>query len=776
MNYRITATLQHASLDRRFVLFIACLVLFAPVGLSAQSSGTGSSQQPQPQQQQPQAPEGVETGGYRIHQSIEVGYRVNDVTGNGEMYNTLVNLHSGLRLLDQTLSMESLTHAGSIFDHLWINSFGWGGDPNNALRARVGKNRWFDFRANFRRDQNYSDYNLLANPLNPSSSSPTLPVPFSPHYFATTRRMTDLDLTMLPLSRISLRVGYSHNSMTGPSYSSVHEGTDARLLQDWNTTLNNFRFGLDFKLLPHTVVSYDQFLDYYRGDTALSLAPFAPALLPGGGSVELGLPIDTVNKNPCAIPTGSTGLVDSNGMLTNLACNGFFAYNRQDRVRTSTPTERLSMRSNYWHRVDIAGSFAYSSADMNSTFNELFNGLSSRNFLRQSTLTGPPHAKEVSDVADFSVTVHLTEHLRLVDTFRFWAFRIPQSFNSLETDWTIPGLSSCAPPACSLLVPISSTSVSQATSQDVQSFNQNWKRNEFDVVWDATKYFGGRIGYRYGSKTFVHVNDFTTDDIDNIPIHENTALFGFWLRPKPTIRFNFNGEHTNNDKSLVRIGSRKESRYRIEGNYTPQPWAVLGASINLYQGSNGDSLVDYRGHNRNYGFTASLAPQKHFGFDLAYNYNDFQQNAFICFNDTPPVGVTLPVVSNAGDCTRNVNPNNPYNDSKNPWLTSGYYSNQTHYGMGAFRMQALPRTTIQVGYSITSVGGTTPQFNVLQPLGSLSYNYHLPLADVAVDLGHHLLWKAAWNYAQYGENSFAGPTNSRYFHANNATFSVRWAF
>jgi hypothetical protein len=45
-----------------------------------------------------------------------------------------------------------------------------------------------------------------------------------------------------------------------------------------------------------------------------------------------------------------------------------------------------------------------------------------------------------------------------------------------------------------------------------------------------------------------------------------------------------------------------------------------------------------------------------------------------------------------------------------------------------------------------------------------------------VDLGHHLLWKAAWNYAQYGENSFAGPTNSRYFHANNATFSVRWAF
>ena len=42
---------------------------------------------------------------------------------------------------------------------------------------------------------------------------------------------------------------------------------------------------------------------------------------------------------------------------------------------------------------------------------------------------------------------------------------------STETDWTIPGLSSCNPPACSLLVPISSTSQSTTLSQDVQSFN-----------------------------------------------------------------------------------------------------------------------------------------------------------------------------------------------------------------------------------------------------------------------------------------------------------------
>jgi len=88
----------------------------------------------------------------------------------------------------------------------------------------------------------------------------------------------------------------------------------------------------------------------------------------------------------------------------------------------------------------------------------------------------------------------------------------------------------------------------------------------------------------------------------------------------------------------------------------------------------------------------------------------------------------------------------------------------------------VPRLTAHVGYSISSVSGTTPQFNVLQPLGPLSYNYHQPLADLAFDIGHNVTAKAGWNYYQYGEKSFVGPTDPRYFHANNATFSVLWAF
>jgi len=737
---------------------IALIVLLWNIAAAAQTAGSNAGQS----QSQP---EGWESGGYIIHQSIEVGYRTSDITGSEQMYNTLVNLRSGPRLLDQSLSIQSQNHDSLLFDNLFVNSYGWGGDPNNGLRARVDKNRWYDFRANFRRDQTDFNYNLLANPLNPSTSSPNIPVTFSPHNFGTRRRMSDFDLTLLPQSAISFRIGYSHNNMTGPSYSSVHEGTDGLLFQDWNTTLNSYRFGADLKILPRTVISYDQFLDYYKGDTTWKSAPFAQALLPGTpGTVELGLPIDTANKTPCAISPPATSLIDSTGTLTNTACNAYFDYNRTNRTRTSQPTERLSLHSTYFQRLDLAASYAYSSADMNAPLDEFFNGLMQRSGIRQQTVTGPGRATRISNVADFSATFHLSAHFRLVDTFRFWAYRIPESFSSIETDWTCTDTSTC-----SLLTPISGTTQSATNTFSQLSFNQSWKRNQIDFVWDASKHFGGRIGFRYGDKVFHHILDLTTGDEDRVVIHEYTPLLAFWAKPMTSLRFNFDWEHTNNDNALVRIGPRKEARYRIQSNYTPKAWAVIAASINLWEASNGDALTDYRGHNRNYGFTANLTPLPRFGFEFAYNYNDTMQNAFICFNDS---NTSLPVVVNAGSCTAN-----GYDDTgKNTLLTDGRYTSSTHYGMASVMLKPHTRVTTQVGYSITSVGGQTPQFNALQPFGSLQYNYHQPLANLSVDIGHNLTANAGWNYYQYGEKSFVGPTDSRYFHANNATFSLRWAF
>lgn len=177
-------------------LLLAALMTGIPGMLVAQSppaSPASAAASPAP----PAEPDGVTSGGYQIHSSIELGYRVNGVTGSDDMYDTLVNLREGPRFLDQTLSMQSLDHQGLLFDDLYLSSFGWGGDPNNVTRLRVDKNKWYNLQSSFRRDQSFSDFDLLANPLNPSTSNPSIPALNSPHEFDTTRRMSDVDLMLL---------------------------------------------------------------------------------------------------------------------------------------------------------------------------------------------------------------------------------------------------------------------------------------------------------------------------------------------------------------------------------------------------------------------------------------------------------------------------------------------------------------------------------------------------------------------------------------------------
>jgi hypothetical protein len=759
---------------RRIAIALAALLCAMTVSSSETLFAQTPTASPTPSPAPPTESDGVTAGGYQIHSSVEVGYRSTDVTGSGDMYDTLVNLQSGPRILDQTLTMQSVDHQGLLFDDLYLSSFGWGGDPNNALRLRADKNKWYNLQGSFRRDQTFFDYDLLANPLNPpplpapGGSSPSIPILNSPHEFATTRRMTDVDLTLLPQSRVSFRLGYSHNNMTGPSYSSIHEGTEGSLFQDWNTTINSYRLGVDFRIAPRTVLSYDQFLDYYKGDTDYQLNPLNEALLPTtpASSVSLGLSIDTLNKEPCAIVPPATSLI-VNGTLTNVACSAYFNYSRNQRIRTTTPTERVSLRSNYFQRVDLVASYSYSSATSSTPLDESFGGLITRTGTLAFLGTGTAAANRISDVLDLGATVHLTKHLRLIETFNFWAYRIPENGNFSEVD------NDCInTKACTLLTPLSATAPTTSPTLQQASFNQTWIRNQTELAWDISKKAGARIGYRYGDRKFNHFLDYLPGDVDHFVGLEKTALFGFWARPTHALRLNFDFEHTNFNAVFVRLSPRKEARYRFQTTYTPRSWVTLAGSINILQESNADTQTQYVGHNQNYGLTASLAPRERFGMDLAYNFNSVIQNALICFNDTPPPGVILPFVANANGTTSFC----ALNDPGNPLLANSYYTNHTNFGMAAVRFKPTKRVLANVGYSITSVDGSVPQFNVLQPLGSLQYKYQQPVANLSVDIGHKLAFNMGWNYYQYGEGSFVGPTAPRYFHTNTLTESLRYAF
>src|SRR5262249_17227732 len=187
--------------------------------------------------------DGESAGPYLIKQSAEFGGRITDFTGNTGTWDTFVNLGTGPRLLEYTLDVHSPTHTGVLFDDLSFTNFGYGGDPNNLSRFQVLKGALYNFSASFRRDQNIFNYDLLANPLTPPTSNPNVPILQSPHEFLLMRRMSDANLSLLPLGKVRFRLGWSRVVNEGNAFSTDHQGTEGLLLQPTLNTTDTYSGG-----------------------------------------------------------------------------------------------------------------------------------------------------------------------------------------------------------------------------------------------------------------------------------------------------------------------------------------------------------------------------------------------------------------------------------------------------------------------------------------------------------------------------------------------------
>ncbi len=385
-------------------------------------------------------------GNYSIQQSIELGYRDSMIGGNINNYNTIENLGSGFRLFDYDLDMRSIDHRGLFFDDLSFHNFGYGGDPNSMSRLRIDKNKWYDLRVMFRRDENFFDYNLLANPLNPSNfptGCATAPpctavaITNSPHALYMDRHMQDYDLTLLPQSRVQFRVGYSNNFSGGPGFSTIHEGAESLLSTNVRNTTNSYRFGVDYKGLPRTTLSFDELLAYSKVDNITTDNNFQYQLA-DGTPVDLG--VDFQGTTPCAAPVTNKTTTPPTVTPT---CNGTLSYGLIGNPRASFPTEKFSFESGYFKNLAMTGSVAYSSGNNSmSDLDENFNGWVSRTVTRVSTTAGPTDAKRVIANANWSGDYQITSKLSLVDEFAYDNWRIPSGWQTLETNLfgTLPGV------------------------------------------------------------------------------------------------------------------------------------------------------------------------------------------------------------------------------------------------------------------------------------------------------------------------------------------------
>jgi hypothetical protein len=781
-----------------FFLLVVAFAVFLPVS-RAQS---GSAETP-----------GIDSGNYNIQQSVEAGYRTASINGNIDTYDTFVNLGSGFRLFDSTLDMRSKDHNGFLFDDLSFSNFGYGGDPNDVTRLRIGKNKVYDFRVLFRRDKNFWDYNLLANPLNPSISTPVLAIAPSPHGLDMVRRMQDYNLTLLPQSRVKFRLGFSHDRDEGPGFFTTDGGTISQFNQTYSYTTNSYRAGVDFRIFPKTTISYDQFLSYYKQDNVVTdNAQNSGYQLANGTPVDLGIIWSTagpVEILPCAAPIATAP------NIVNPSCNGYLSYSQAGNPRNFMPTERLRFQSDFFKNFETEGSVGYSTSN-NSVpdFNEIVNDLVTRSASRGSTTAGPADTKRVSVNANWSGAYSISEKFRIVDSFRYDNWRTPGLWDTSETNifgQMQPGLvglaqpqavftaatflAQCPAPYTAATCPAhTASSAADVVNGPTSSFlGQNLKSNILELQYDFSRRLMGRIGYVYTdrtvadfSATFPSAETYFAGGAGGTAANDFLAARGDCATPSACtpvldattgqlIGLTFSGPAADNDTSRNITGIREQTALL---GFTAIPMDTLRIVGDFQFGYNDYSFTRISPRQvQSYKVHASYKPRAWINFNGAVDIhenrdnvstvNDIEHGRSYSFATTfiPDaklffdLGYTYTDIYNAAQICYYANAFGPPPITQCP-ASLGYapaavpglgsYSSKQHFAYAGIVWKPVKRVTLGLGYAGTFVGGSTLGIDTLQVPGTLAFNYQKPYVRAVFDLYKGLSYRMTWNY--YGYN------------------------
>ena len=621
-------------MNRKHAILVAFLMAVLPLFVLAQD----------------QDDKGQDWGGYTVRQSIELGGHIVGADGNPQMYSTFVNLGTGPRILGQELSMQSKNHAGVLFDNLYMSSFGFGGDPENLARLRIAKNKWYNFVALYRRDKNYFDYNLFANPLNLNAGVTTCAagcaqavtassLPWytdSPHLQTTTRNMGDFLLTVLPESAISFRLGYARNNTSGTMDTTAGQPFVTILTEDSGWRSDRYQFGVDLKMLPRTTFSADVFYEHDKNDFAYQNDP-GFVLGASGLPVDIGLNFLPSTLNPACITSAGPPPVFA---LTTACTAAALRLTKSGNVRTDIPTGQLSFASNYFRNLDIAASGIYSSSSSDFlNFKEFYYGSA------PTLLTGPASTSRVSTNADLGVTYHLGKHWSVSDKFRWVNWRQPGALNlttfscshasgSTLLSAFLPACNAAGSPLWALITAVNSgATVSGAASGNFETITSYGtligERSYFNTVklnWQQSRWFSAYAGYRYGRRelntgtgltaagasltpppnifltnttTITNVCQLTGSPatcatttlsrgagVDTEQINQHTLLFGAVLRPTEGWRINGDLELLSADNSFTDISPRNQQRARVYSRIKVNPWMSVNGGMHFVESHN----------------------------------------------------------------------------------------------------------------------------------------------------------------------------------------------
>jgi hypothetical protein len=774
-----------------------------------------------------QAPAPAVQDGYAVHNTAELGGRIASISGSGAMYDTLVNLHSGPRVLGQTFTMHALpTTKKTLFDDLSAFSNGFGGDPYNFIKMDISKGKWYEFSGNFRRDRQYFDYNLLGNVNLPTmqipytqttgvAAAPGAPSltwthpPDSPVMYNTVRRMTDVYLTILPLSKVTFRVGYSQNIFQGPTVSPARSiGKYDNLVDEYvRNSTDDYMGAIDWKPLAHTKITLEEQIDHYKENSYFTLNPetflaqeadgtpvsfgdydatsnpytsaacntgsMGSAYVPAAGTTPASYTIFSAPQTPGGLP------------IVNPACAAITSYLRSQPTRILYPTEILRLQSTTIKNIALNGNFRFTNSNSNlPNYYETWAGLSGAT--RSSVLTGVASAQRQVVATDFGITWTATKTISLSDQVSYSNVHEPGTVtlagSTLNTPTTVvPGnngyetINYSGP-----LLPGAAFSISGNTIGTAYGyFGQRWLTNNATVSLDATSRATLALTYRYQQHEIVQ-GAATGTGASVIDIGEQGGILNAAVRPTAHLDVNGTVEIAYANNAFTPLTPRQTRHYRVHTLYRPKPWMTLSAAYNDLERHNNtyntglpnlDGPLQHEDHSRIFGLGATLAPTEKVAFDFNYGYSDVYTTTNICylsgaFTGTPGSTPSLPGAAQLNSsgapaiCPSLTTEWGPVKD---------FMDAPTQYASMSLSYTPNKQIHADVGYRISAVSGNQ-FFNDAQEVnGSLQSAYQSPFINVAYTVHPGWIWRVEYNYYGYGEG---GPSGAPYCSLSTSATAV----
>jgi hypothetical protein len=818
---------QHASAQgrRQIAGGIGIAIFSMMAGIAAAQNPTPSAPFPAPDSRM-LVPEG-----FTSHQSLDAGGHIAGIAGSGAMYDTLVNQQSGPRVLGESFEMHKLPgRQHSLVDDLRAVGSGFGGDANNFAKLDFSKNKVYEFSGIFRRDRQYFDYDLLGNPnittgLSIPVSGSTTPLAWpqvqqSPVMFNTVRRMTDTDLTVFPLARVTYRAAYSQNIFQGPTLSPGDSvGKYDSLLQEYQrNSSDDFTGGIDWKPVLGTKLTFEEQIDHYKANSYFTLAPSEFMVQEANGTpVSLGnwdsqtpYGVSACNKTSMINATIVLYANSSGGRpIIDPACDVATSYLRSQPTRILYPTEIFRLQSSSIKNIEMNGDFRYTSANMSlPNYYENFQGLDGA--ARSITYTANSSAKREVVSADFGIVWKATKTVSLSDQFDYSDVHQPGSttFTSLVTLSTpvtagnetinFPGALTTTTAATG----VSTGGGSSAVNTPLPGyFGQKLLTNDLTGSWEVTPRTTLSLTYRYrthligqGSPDNAPLAVGATTN-GTVTIDENGAIFNAALRPTQNWSINGTVEALYDDNAFTPVGPRQTRHYRVHTMYRPRPWATLSGAFNDLERHNNtnnnqaavalfvppsptpapngtvstgtpyEGPLNHVDYSRVVSLGAVLSPNEHYGIDFDYAYSDVYSATNICYLNG--AAATLPgAVQNA---TSTVCPNiwgrgatgvtEANGTALEDWFARDFMDAPTQYASASIMISPSVKLHSNLGYRISDVSGSRFFNDARDVNGSLVSKYQSPFVNLAWTLHPGLIWKVEYNYFGYGEG---GPSGSEY--------------